>query len=247
MSGHSKWAQIKHKKAITDAKKGKLFSKALREIAVATKIGGANHDTNPRLKSGIERARSYGVPKDNIERAILRASGGGNDVALSEFLYEATLPQGLALLIEGITDNKNRPLAEIKHILSEYGGRLADPGSVLWNFEKVGTLEIVPSENKKEGEELALLAVEAGAKDFTLLDDALFVETVFLEREEVHRSLEIKGITVRESGHDYRSRNPIQIEKSAKEALDQTLETLLDQDDVQEIYTNILDYDNPRN
>lgn len=239
MSGHSKWAQIKHKKAITDAKKGKLFSKALREIAVAAKIGGASYDTNQRLKAGIERARSYGVPKDNIEKAILRASGGNSDVILSEFLYEATLPRGLALLIEGITDNKNRALAEIKHILFECGGRLAEPGSVLWNFEKVGTLKVIPYENKKRGEELALLAIETGAKDFTLLDDELFLETVFVEREGVRRSLEIKGITVRESGHDYKPKTCIQIEKSAKEALDRTIETLLDQDDVQEVYTNL--------
>lgn len=139
MSGHSKWSQIKHKKALTDAKKGNLFSKMVREITVAARTGGANPDMNPRLRAAIDRARSIGLPKDNIERALSRATGGGPEQELSEFLYEATASGGIQILIEGITDNKNRTLAEIKRILSGGGAKFVPSGSLLWNFEKVWT------------------------------------------------------------------------------------------------------------
>ena len=139
MSGHSKWKQIKHKKAITDAKKGTAFSKMVREITIAAKTGEPNPDANIRLKASIERARVIGLPKENIDRAIAKASGYENDrdgPELFEFLYEATAPGGIAMLIEGITDNKNRTVNEIKHLLTTHEARLADPGSVLWSFEK---------------------------------------------------------------------------------------------------------------
>ncbi|MBI2640963.1 MAG: YebC/PmpR family DNA-binding transcriptional regulator [Candidatus Sungbacteria bacterium] len=139
MSGHSKWAQIKHKKAVTDAKKGQLFSKMVREITIAAKEGGPNPESNPRLRAAQDRARALGLPKDNMERAILRASGAGADMALQEFLYEAAAPGGVMILIEGITDNKNRTLAEIKKILSERDVKLVPQNSLLWNFKKVWT------------------------------------------------------------------------------------------------------------
>lgn len=139
MSGHSKWSQIKHKKAITDAKKGNLFSKMVREITIAARTGDPNPDANIRLKAAVERARSIGLPKDNIDRAIAKASGQGDGSELFEFLYEATAPGGVAILIEGITDNKNRTFNEIKHLLSKHDTRLANPGSLLWAFEKIWT------------------------------------------------------------------------------------------------------------
>jgi YebC/PmpR family DNA-binding regulatory protein len=149
MSGHSKWKQIKHKKAITDAKKGVSFSKMVREITIAARTGSSaiagktatagDLNANIRLKAAVERARAIGLPKDNIDRAIAKASGQGGGAELFEFLYEATAPGGIALLIEGITDNKNRTINEIKHILSTHDARIANPGSVLWNFEKVWT------------------------------------------------------------------------------------------------------------
>lgn len=139
MSGHSKWSQIRHKKAITDAKKGNLFSKMVREITIAAKTGDPTPDANIRLKAAIERARAIGLPKDNIDRAVAKAAGQGESANLFEFLYEATASGGIAILIEGITDNKNRTINEIKHLLSTHDARLADPGSLLWNFEKVWT------------------------------------------------------------------------------------------------------------
>lgn len=139
MSGHNKWAQIKHKKAATDAKKGASFSKMVREITVAARTGDPNPDMNIRLKAAIERARAGGLPKDNIDRAVAKARGRGSGEELFEFLYEASAPGGVAILIEGITDNKNRTLNEVKHLLTAHDSRLADPGSLLWNFEKVWT------------------------------------------------------------------------------------------------------------
>lgn len=168
MSGHSKWSQIKHKKAITDAKKGVSFSKMVREITIAARTGSSaiagknakagdpNPETNIRLKTAVERARAIGLPKDNIDRAIAKAAGQGEGAELFEFLYEATArlndavgqapggpPKrpdgraGIAILIEGITDNKNRTINEIKHILNTHDARIANPGSVIWNFEKI--------------------------------------------------------------------------------------------------------------
>lgn len=138
MAGHSRWAQVKHKKAITDAKKGQLFSKIIREITVAAKTGGPNPETNPRLRSALDRAREIGLPKENAERAISRAGGSAGGTDLFEFLFEATAG-GVQILIEGITDNKNRTLAEIKKILTEHGAKFVPSGSLLWNFEKIWT------------------------------------------------------------------------------------------------------------
>lgn len=139
MSGHSRWSQVKHKKAASDAKRGQLFSKLVREITMAVRSGGPDPDANPRLRSALERARSLGLPKENSERAILRASGGEGGASLQEFLYEATAPNGVQILVEGITDNKNRTLAEIRQTLAGHGAKLAPPNSLLWNFEKVWT------------------------------------------------------------------------------------------------------------
>ena len=182
MSGHSKWSQIKHKKALTDAKRGKLFSKLVREITVAAKTGGAKPESNPRLKSAMEQAKSLGLPKDNIERALQKAAGKGEDSQnLQEFIYEALGSGGISIIVEGITDNKNRTLAQIKQILAEHGGKLADQGSLLWGFDKI------------------------------LTDD----------------------------GYDYRPKFPYALESDDKEKLDKLLDALSEQDDVQEVYTNI--------
>src|SRR3989338_6397039 len=191
MAGHSKWKQIKHKKAVTDARKGQLFSKLVKEVTVAARTGGVNPETNTRLRSALERAKSEGLPKENVERALERASGGTDGPLLQEFLYEATAGGGVQIIIEGITDNKNRTLAEIRHILSEHGGRFAESGSLLWNFEKIGTLEINRTDNpERSTDEIAIAAIEAGAGDFTQLEDSWIVETEFLRLAETRRALE---------------------------------------------------------
>lgn len=180
MSGHSKWSQIKHKKGTADAKKGQLFSKLVREITIAARTGGTSPEANPRLRAAIERARVAGLPKDNIERALSRASGGGEGEALEEFLYEAA-KSTVQILIEGITDNKNRTLNEIKQILSRHGAKLVPPGSFLWNFEKIWT----------------------------------------------------------EEGRDYRPKNFLEVSAEERGKIVPLLDELVEQDDVQEVYTNL--------
>lgn len=241
MSGHSKWAQIKHKKAATDAKKGQLFSKIVREIMVAVRAGGVLPETNSRLKTAIERARASGLPKENMERAIERASGGGDAASsLHEFLYEATAPGGVAILIEGITDSKNRSLAEIKHILSENGGRLAERGSLLWNFEKIGTLEISKnSDDSKTEEEVELEIIESGARDLQKTSDGWIVEIEFQEVEKIRKELEKRNLSIKNSAHDYKVKTPVKVNSETKKIVEAILDKLSDHDDVQEVYTNL--------
>lgn len=240
MSGHSKWAQIKHKKASTDAKRGREFSKLVREIMVAVRTGGPNEDANPRLRTAIERARSVGLPKDNIERAITRTGGGGDDEKLEEFLYEATAPNGLFMLIEGITDNKNRTLAEIKKILTNGGAKLADQGSILWNFEKNGTLEVSVSNNpEKNPEYIENAIIESGAKDMLSLNETWIIETKFEECESVRKALEKRGVKINTAGHDYKARATVTPELTAKKSIEPILNALMEHDDVQEVYTNL--------
>lgn len=240
MSGHSKWSQIKHKKGAADAKRGQTFSKLVKEITIAAREAGANPDANPRLRSAMERARSEGLPKENMERAIARAAGRGEGAELFEFLYEAVAPAGVALLIEGITDSKNRTLNEIKHLLSEHNARIAKPGSVLWNFEKIGVIECAPtSGSSPEAVELAI--IESGAADFTAREGAWLVETEFAARERVREALEKAGMIVAATGHDYKAKTPIASAPGAAEKIATLLDALLAHDDVQEAYTNIKD------
>lgn len=240
MSGHSKWTQIKHKKAATDAKKGKLFSRLAREITVAARDGGPAPENSSRLKSAMERARSLGLPKDNIKRAIERASGGRGGEDLQEFLYEATLPGGISLLIEGITDNKNRTLAEIKHLLNEHGGKLADPGSVIWGFEKVGWLEIYKQENVSLTEEdVEMIMIEAGVKDFQKTNVGWTAETALSDTDKIRQGLEKSGVKIKDAGHDYKPANLVEVNPEELEQRLRTLDEITEHEDIQEVYTNI--------
>lgn len=239
MSGHSKWAQIKHKKAITDAKKGQLFSKLVKEIAIAAKTG-AVPDANPRLRSALLRAKEEGLPKENIDRAILRASGAGEEVSLYEFIYEATAPSGVMMVIEGITDSKNRTTAEIKHLLSLYNAKFAEQGSIVWNFEKIGIIEIMKEKNpEKSPEEIEEVIINSGARDLQIIDNIFIVETDFQSQEEIRKNLEQVGIVIGNIAHDYKPKATVVLTKEEKNKLDPLFEALLAHDDVQEVYTNI--------
>lgn len=240
MSGHSKWSQIKHKKSLTDAKKGQLFSKLVREIMVASREGGPKPEINARLRQAIERARSQGLPKENIERAIDRASGAGEGAALQEFIYEATAPGGVAIIIEGITDNKNRTLAEIKHLLNEHQSKLAESGSLSWGFDKVGWLEINKEDNPdKNKDEIELSFIEAGATDFAYLDGVWFVETNFAELEKTKQKLENAGIKIKETGHNYKPRLPLDQKNGERNSIEKLLDELSLHSDIQKVYTNL--------
>lgn len=241
MSGHSRWTQIKHKKGATDAKRGQLFGRLVKEIMIAAREGGTNPDANARLRSAVERARSEGLPKDNIERAIARASGAGRDEEMFELLCEATAPGGVAIIIEAITDNKNRTINEIKHLLSEHGGKLAEYGSLLWNFEKIGVIEIAKDQNaEKINNEIENAIVGSGAHDFEEADGTWSVETLFGDLDSVRADIVRAGITVKDTGHDYKPRTAIEIPESERERVEKLLDALLNHDDVQDVYTNIL-------
>ncbi len=240
MSGHSKWAQIKHKKAASDARKGNLFSKLVREITITARLGGADPSSNSRLRAALLRSRAEGLPKENIERAIARAAGDGKNSNLYEFLYEATGPAGAQILIEGITDNKKRTLAELRHLLDLHAARLADQGSLLWNFDKVGTIKIdLAAHAGKTKDAIELLAIETGASDLILTDDTLIVETPFAETDKIRAHLEHQGIVVKDSGHDFKPRAVFNPASSDRDALEKLIDALMEYDDVQEVYTNL--------
>src|SRR5580704_673409 len=173
MSGHSKWASIKHKKAVVDARRGQQFTKLARAVTVAAREGGGDPEGNPALSLAIQKARDASMPKDNIERAIQKGTGAGVDAEQFEaVMYEGYGPGGVALLIEALTDNRNRTGADVRHLLSKHGGNLGEPGSVAYLFEKQG---VVVVDGARYGEEDLLVAVEAGAEDIVTDEDALEV------------------------------------------------------------------------
>ena len=241
MSGHSHAKTIRREKNITDQKRGQMFSKMARLISVAVKQGGANPETNPKLRGAIETARSLNMPKDNIDRAIKRGTGEIAAEKLEEVLFEAYGPGGIALIIEGITDNKNRTLGEIKQILNQNNGKLANAGSVKWLFEKKGVIE-VPSdknEDKREKEDLELLAIEAGAEDIYWHNSLLDVYTKIEELERVKKNLEEKGIKIEGASLDWVAKEEISVNEKTKESCQKLFESLDENDAVQEIYSNV--------
>ncbi len=240
MAGHSKWKQIKHKKAVTDEKRGKTFSKIAKMITVATREKGPNPDMNSRLRTAIEKARSAGMPADNVERAIKKGSGDGADTALQEVLYEAYGPGGAAILIQGITDSRNRTTAEIKHILSLHGGRLADKGSVEWMFKRMAAFDIDSSKEALSADELELKLIDAGAEDIAGHETVLTAHIQPQSAELFRKTLGDLGITVTEEYFDFIPKNPSTIESpETQAALSELLTSLDDHDDVQELFTNV--------
>ena len=172
MSGHSKWSQIKRQKGVTDAKRSQVFTKLGREITVAAKHGGPDPESSPRLRLAIDRARDANMPKDNIERAIQRATGAGRETQLEEILYEGYGPGGIAILVEALTDNRNRAVSDIRNVFARGGGNLGEAGSVAWQFETRGVITL--DANGRDPDDLALLAIDSGADDVSV--DAASVE-----------------------------------------------------------------------
>lgn len=237
MSGHSHWAGIKHKKGIADAKKGKIFSKIAKMIAIAARKGG-DPNMNPGLRFAIEKARSVNMPNENIKRAIKRGTGETKETQLEEVLYEAYGPEGIQLIIEIITDNKNRTLSEIRHILNAHNGRLAEGGSVKWNFNQMGVITIKPqgSQNK---EDLELKAIDTGAEDIKQKGDLLEIYTKAENLAKIKENLEKAGIKIEDTSLDWVPKNEIEIkDQSLKNQLEKLFEALDENDDVNEIYSN---------
>jgi len=242
MSRHSKWSTIKRKKGVLDAKRGQIFTKMAKLVTVAAKQGGGDPETNFKLRLAIDKARSVNTPADNIERAIKKGTGESTeDSQLEELVYEAYGPGGVALIIEVVTDNKNRTLPEIKTILSDHGGRLGEAGSVQWMFKKQGVISIdKPDKNKKEIAELT--AIEAGADDIQEENNSLAIYTKSNQLTAIKIALEEAGLTIDSADLELLPTNPVKIEdKSELEKIEKLMEALDEQEDINEVYSNLID------
>ena len=242
MSGHSHARTIRHQKNITDQKRGQMFSKMARVIWVAVKEGGPNTETNSKLRFAIETARSFHMPNENIERAIKRATGEIPEKKLEEVLYEAYGPGGIAIIIEGITDNKNRALSEVKQILNQHGGKLVQGGAIKWMFERKGAIIVnckLKIENLQNKEKLELAAIEAGAEDIYWHEDFLDVYVKIEELDKVKKSLEEKGIKIEGVSLDWVPKEEISLDGKTKGACQKLFEALDELESVQEIYSNL--------
>lgn len=237
MSGHSKWAQIKRKKAVTDAARGRLFTRMIKEIQIAARLGGPHPEGNPRLRFAIELAKKNSMPADNIKRAIARGAGLDGGAALEELTYEAYAPGGVAIMIETATDNRNRTVGEMRHILGKYGGSLGESGSVSWMFTKKGVIS-VPSAGQKE-DDLLLLVIDAGADDLKSVDPEFFeISTASDQFENVRSALEQAGIPIEEAKLSQIPTNLIRVEGTDAERLVKLIEAIEENDDVQNVYSN---------
>jgi len=237
MSGHSKWSTIKHKKASTDAKKAKVFSKISRMISVAVKEKGPNPETNLSLRLALEKAREANMPSDNIQRTIKKYSGGEGE-RLEEVQFEGYGPGGIALIIDAITDSRNRTSQEVRHLLSSHGGSMASPGSVLWMFEKQGQVLINPQ--GKPRADMELLAIEAGAEDVQDENGKIAIMTKPGDLARMKKMFEEKGVVIEKAEFDYKAKSPAMVSDLAiKSKIEELLEALDENDDVQEIYSNI--------
>ena len=238
MSGHSKWSSIKHKKGAADAKRGKLFSKLSRAIMVAAKEGGADPGTNLALQNAIEKARSYSMPKDNIERAIAKGAGEGADGASFEtVVYEGYGPEGVAVIVEALTDNRNRTAAEVRHLFSKHGGNLGATGAVAWQFERRGVVLVTAGDVDED--ELVLVAADAGAEDVELDGETFVVSSTPDELTRVREALEGAGYSLESVGLQMVPKTTVAIaEESTAKQVVRLVEGLEDNDDVQDVYAN---------
>lgn len=242
MSGHSHAKTIKHQKEITDQKRGQIFSKVARLISVATKEGGPNPDTNTRLRMAIEEARACNMPKENVERAIKRGSGETEGAVLENVAYEAYGPGGIAVLIEGITDNTNRALAEVKKVLGQHSGKMVGEGGIKWLFERKGYISLnlkSQPQDIQDREKLELLVIESGAEDICWREDELDVYTKLEDLEKVKRALEEKGVKIEFQSLDWKPKELVSVGEKEKEDCKKLFEELDELDSVQEIYSNL--------
>ncbi len=236
MSGHSKWSSIKHKKGIADARRGKIFTKLIREITVAAKLGGGDPSGNPRLRAAIAAAKAENMPKENIERAIKKGTGELEGAAYEEANYEGYGPGGVAVLVDCLTDNRNRTVAEIKHLFERHGGSLGEPGCVAWLFEKKGLISV--EKDKVDEEKLLDLALEAGAEDvqeeetqFEVITDPGDFETVKKGLEEAEIPYTVAEITMI-------PKNTVKLDGKKAQQMLSLMQALEDNDDVSHVYAN---------
>jgi len=235
MSGHSKWATIKHKKAALDAKRGKVFTRIIKEIMIAARSGG-DPDGNPRLRTAVAAAKAVSMPNDNIKRAIMRGTGELDGGMIEEFAYEGYGPAGVAIIVEVATDNKNRTVSEVRHAFSKNGGNMGEQGSVAWMFERKGQI-ILEGENLNE-DELMNLVLEAGADDLRQDGDTWEVITAPDALNGVQEAIEKAKVAISEAKLAMIPKNTIQVEGKNVNGLLKLLDALEEHDDVQNVYSN---------
>jgi YebC/PmpR family DNA-binding regulatory protein len=236
MSGHSKWAQIKHKKAKTDLERGKAFSKLIRLITVAARQGGGNPENNPRLRLAIQKAREMNMPQENIEKAIKKGTGELEGVAYEEIVYEGYGPGGVAIMVEATTDNRNRTTAEIRHLFSKHGGSLGETGCVSWVFERKGLISF--ERNKVDEETVMAVAIDAGAEDIRSTETTLDVITTPEDFERVKEAIERSGLQYAVAQVTMVPKTTVSVEGKQAQQVLSLIEALEDHDDVQEVYAN---------
>lgn len=236
MSGHNKWSTIKHKKGAADAKRGKIFSKIIKEITIAARMGGGDPEGNPRLRTVLNAARNANMPKDNIDRAIKRGTGEIAGVTYEEITYEGYGPGGVAVLVEAFTDNKNRTVAEIRHIFDKYNGNLGESGCVNWIFEKKGVIDI-PAQGLTE-DQVMELALENGAQDVKMEDDMFEITTDPSEFEVVRKAVEDMGWKIEDASITMIPQNSVKLEGKKAEQMLKMMDVLDDHDDLQNVYAN---------
>ncbi|RPI64962.1 MAG: YebC/PmpR family DNA-binding transcriptional regulator [Ignavibacteriales bacterium] len=235
MSGHSKWATIKRKKAVLDSKRGKIFTKLIKEITIAARAGG-DINGNPRLRLAVDNAKAQNMPMDNIERAIKKATGELEGVIYHELTYEGYGPAGVAVVVEVATDNKNRTVAEVRHLFSKNGGGMGETGSVAWMFDRKGIITL-PAEGKKEDDVMEIV-LDAGADDLTTEEDFFEVQTTIESFETVRRTLVDKKFTVENASLQWIAKNLIEVKGEDAEKVVKLIESLEDLDDVQNVFSN---------
>jgi YebC/PmpR family DNA-binding regulatory protein len=236
MSGHSKWSTIKHKKAATDAKRGKIFTRLAKEVTIAAREGGGDTDMNVRLRLAVDKAKAANMPKDNIERAIKRGTGELEGGQLDEVIYEAYAPHGVGLLVETVTDNRNRAVAEIRHVLNKHGGSMAEAGSVAWQFTRKGYINVVGS---FDSDELFMVAAEAGADDVQFGEESAEIYTSLENFQAARGALMDAGIEIEEASVIYQPNNPLELEAQQAVQIMNVVELLEDLDDTQAVYSTL--------
>ena len=236
MSGHSKWSSIKHKKGAADAKRGKMFTKLIKEITVAARMGGGDPGGNPRLRAAIAAAKAENMPKENIERGIKKGTGELEGVNYEETNYEGYGPGGVAVLVDCLTDNKNRTVAEVKHLFERNGGSLGEPGCVAWIFEKKGLISI--DREKIDEERLLELVLEAGAEDVSDEEDQFEVITSPSDFEPVRKAIDDAGVSYALAEVTMIPKNTVKLEGKKAQQMLSLMEALEDNDDVSHVYAN---------
>ena len=237
MAGHSKWSNIKHRKGAQDQKRGKIFTKLIREITIASRLGGGDLESNPRLRKAVNNAKSNNMPSEKIDRAIKKGTGLLEGVSYEEIIYEGYGPNGVAIIVEVITDNKNRSVAELRHAFTKFGGSLGETGSVSWMFEKKG--QIIFEDSLLGFDALFDLVIIAGAEDIEEYDDGYIVTTPFELLMEVRKVIEEKGCVIKSADYEMLSKTSQKLERSKSEKVINLLTSLENNDDVNKLFSNL--------